>query len=75
MHFNFKNKNIFTSGAIHGIDLDCALSFAKLGGNIATFSRDKIKILNIKKKLNTTNSKYIIQQGDILDEIFIHYCY
>jgi short-subunit dehydrogenase len=72
MYFNFKKKNIFISGGTHGIGLDCALSFAKLGANIITFSRDKIKILNIKRKLNSTNTKYLIEQGDILDETFVH---
>ena len=38
---NFKNKNVFISGATHGIGLSCILDFAKLGANVITFSRDK----------------------------------
>ena len=49
MNFNFKNKNVFISGATHGIGLECAISFAKLGANVITFSRDKKKITNVKK--------------------------
>ena len=45
MNFNFKNKNVFISGATHGIGLACILSFAKLGANVITFSRDKKKYL------------------------------
>lgn len=43
MNFNFKNKNVFISGATHGIGLDCVINYAKLGANIITFSRDQKK--------------------------------
>ncbi len=70
---NFKNKNVFISGATNGIGLSCILAFAKLGANVATFSRDKKKILKLKKKLNSMKTKYIINEGDILDEDFLHF--
>lgn len=73
MNFNFKNKNVFISGATHGIGLDCIVNFAKLGANVITFSRDKKKIKKLKMKLNLLKSKYFIAQGDILDEKFIHH--
>ncbi|WP_075484578.1 SDR family NAD(P)-dependent oxidoreductase [Candidatus Pelagibacter communis] len=72
MNLSFKKKNVFISGATHGIGLDCLLNFAKLGANVITFSRDQKKINNLKKKLNKTTSKYLIKQGDILDDDFIH---
>ena len=72
MNFNFKNKNVFLSGATHGIGLDCLLNYAKLGANIITFSRDQKKINNLKKKLINYKNKYFIEQGDILDNKFIH---
>ena len=54
MNFNFKRKNVFLSGATHGIGLDCIINFAKLGANVITFSRDKNKInsKNIFQKIN-----------------------
>jgi len=73
MIFNFKNKNVFISGGTHGIGLACALNFANLGANIISFSRDKKKITNFKKKLNFLKTNYLIEQGDILDDDFIHY--
>lgn len=73
MQFNFKNKNVFISGGTHGIGLDCALNFAKFGANIITFSRDKKKISSIKKKLTFLKSNYLVEQGDILDEKFLHF--
>ena len=72
MNFNFKNKNVFISGATHGIGLACILSFAKLGANVITFSRDKKKISLLKKKLNSLKATYFIEEGDVLDEKFIH---
>ena len=72
MNFNFNNKNIFISGATHGIGLSCLLNFARLGANVITFSRDKKKIFNTKKKLNFTKGKFLIEEGDILDENFVH---
>lgn len=72
MNLSFKKKNVFISGATHGIGLDCLLNFAKLGANVITFSRDQKKINNLKKKLNKTTSKYLIKQGDILNDDFIH---
>jgi NAD(P)-dependent dehydrogenase (short-subunit alcohol dehydrogenase family) len=72
MNFNFKNNNVFISGATHGIGLACAVSFAKLGANVITFSRDKKKITNIKKKLDYLSTNYLIEEGDILDEKFVH---
>ena len=72
MNFNFKNKNVFISGATHGIGLACILSFAKLGANVITFSRDKTKISLLKKKLNSLKATYFIEEGDVLDEKFIH---
>ena len=72
MKFNFKNKNVFISGATHGIGLACILNFANLGANVITFSRDKKKILNLKKKLNFSKTNYLVEEGDILDEKFIH---
>lgn len=51
MKFNFNNKNVFISGATHGIGLACIINFAKLGANIITFSRDKKKIIKVKKKI------------------------
>lgn len=72
MIFNFKSKNVFISGATHGIGLACAISFAKLGANVITFSRDKKKITNIKKKLDSLSTNYLIEEGDILDEKFVH---
>ena len=72
MNFNFKNKNVFISGATHGIGLACAISFAKLGANVITFSRDKKKITNIKKELDSLSANYLIEEGDILDEKFVH---
>jgi NAD(P)-dependent dehydrogenase (short-subunit alcohol dehydrogenase family) len=72
MNFSFKNKNVFITGATHGIGLECILDFARLGANVITFSRDKKKISDTKKKLNSIRAKYIIDEGDILDENFIH---
>ena len=72
MNFNFKNKNVFISGATHGIGLACAISFAKLGANVITFSRDKKKITNIKKELDSLSTNYLIEEGDVLDEKFVH---
>jgi NAD(P)-dependent dehydrogenase (short-subunit alcohol dehydrogenase family) len=72
MNFNFKNKNVFISGATHGIGLDCVINYAKLGANIITFSRDQKKIKSLKIKLNSLKCKYLIQQGDILDNNFVH---
>ena len=72
MYFDFKNKNIFISGATHGIGLACVLGFAKLGANIITFSRDKKKISSLKKKLKYFKVKFLIEEGDILDEKFVH---
>tara|TARA_B100000989_G_C19523934_1_gene465753 strand:- start:327 stop:1109 length:783 start_codon:yes stop_codon:yes gene_type:complete len=69
---NFKNKNVFISGATHGIGLSCILDFAKLGANVITFSRDKKKISFLKKKLNLLNTKYLVSEGDILDKDFLH---
>ena len=51
MNFNFKNKNVFISGATHGIGLDCIVNFAKLGANVITFSRDKKKNKKIKNEI------------------------
>ena len=71
MFFNFKKKNVFISGGTHGIGLECSLRFASLGANIITFSRDKIKINKLKKKLkNFKNISFLVEQGDILDEKF-----
>jgi len=72
MKFNFKNKNVFVSGATHGIGMECIVNFAKLGANVITFSRDEKKIRNLKKKLKLYRAKYFIQKGNILDENFIH---
>jgi NAD(P)-dependent dehydrogenase (short-subunit alcohol dehydrogenase family) len=72
MNFNFKNKNIFISGATHGIGLACIMSFAKLGANVITFSRDQKKIISVKKKLDLLNINYLIEEGDVLDEKFVH---
>jgi len=72
MNINFKSKNIFISGATHGIGLACLLNFAKLGANVITFSRDKKKIIEAKKKLGFLKAKFLIEEGDILDENFIH---
>jgi NAD(P)-dependent dehydrogenase (short-subunit alcohol dehydrogenase family) len=72
MNFNFKDKNIFISGATHGIGLACTLSFAKLGANVISFSRDKKKITNVKKKLDSLKTNYLIEEGDIFDENFVH---
>ena len=72
MNFNFKNKNVFISGATHGIGLACAISFAKLGANVISFSRDKKKITNTKKELDFLSNNYLIEEGDILDEKFVH---
>jgi NADP-dependent 3-hydroxy acid dehydrogenase YdfG len=72
MIFNFKSKNVFISGATHGIGLACAISFAKLGANVISFSRDKKKITNTKKELDFLSNNYLIEEGDILDEKFVH---
>tara|TARA_B100000242_G_scaffold286088_1_gene251295 strand:+ start:469 stop:1257 length:789 start_codon:yes stop_codon:yes gene_type:complete len=68
MIFNFKNKNVFISGGTHGIGLSCALSFAKYGANIITFSRDKKKIDNTKKLLSEFNISKLVLSGDALSE-------
>jgi|688.fasta_scaffold637900_1 NAD(P)-dependent dehydrogenase (short-subunit alcohol dehydrogenase family) len=70
--FDFKNKNVFISGATHGIGIACVLGFAKLGANVITFSRDKKKISSLKKKLKVLKAKFFIEEGDVLDENFIH---
>jgi NAD(P)-dependent dehydrogenase (short-subunit alcohol dehydrogenase family) len=72
MNFNFNNKNVFISGATHGIGLACIIDFAKLGANIITFSRDKKKIIKVKKNLDSLKVKYLIKEGDILNEKFVH---
>jgi NAD(P)-dependent dehydrogenase (short-subunit alcohol dehydrogenase family) len=72
MNINFRKKNVFISGATHGIGLACLLAFAKLGANVFTFSRDRKKILDTKKKLKFLKSRFVIEEGDILDEDFIH---
>ena len=68
MNFNFKNKNVFISGGTHGIGLSCALSFAKYGANVITFSRDKKKINNTKKLLGKFNISSLVMNGDALSE-------
>jgi len=71
MKFNFKGKNVFISGGTHGIGLSCLINFAKLGANVITFSRDKKKIYNTKKKLNNFKVKTLIEEGDVLDNDFL----
>ncbi len=73
MNFSFKKKNVFISGATHGIGLDCIINFAKLGANVITFSRDKSKINKLQKHLLIYKQKnHLVEQGDILDEAFVH---
>lgn len=72
MEFNFKKKNVFISGATHGIGLSCLLSFAKLGATVITFSRDKKKISSVEKKLKLLKANFLIEEGDVLDEKFMH---
>lgn len=71
MFFNFKNKNVFISGASHGIGLACIESFARLGANVITFSRDKKKIKETIKRVRKYKVQYLIEQGDILEENFV----
>ena len=71
MNFSFKKKNVFISGATHGIGLDCIINFAKLGANVITFSRDKSKINKLQKHLLIYKQKnHLVEQGDILEKSF-----
>ncbi len=70
MKFNFKNKNVFISGASHGIGLSCLEIFAKHGANVITFSRDLKKINNTIKIIKKYKVKYLIEKGDILENNF-----
>ena len=74
MYFNpdFKNKNVFISGATHGIGLQCLLDFSALGANVITFSRDIKKINIARKKLAKTKGNHFIKRGDVLDENFLN---
>lgn len=71
MNLSFKNQNVFISGGTHGIGMACALKFAELGANIITFSRDKKKILFLKKKLKPYKIKILIEEGDVLNKNFV----
>jgi 3-oxoacyl-[acyl-carrier protein] reductase len=71
LNLNFKNKNVFISGATHGIGLACLENFAKLGANVITFSRDQNKINQTIKQIKKYNVKFLVEKGDILDEDFV----
>jgi 3-oxoacyl-[acyl-carrier protein] reductase len=65
--YNLNGKNALVTGGTHGIGLAIAISLAKEGVNIATFSRSKVKINNTKNILQKYKVKVLAIQADALD--------